>query len=141
MLFASLPTLPAQTRASIHHNISQILQLHQDLLDELHLAVPHADFTQTANEESYPVTKAKHIRFHSADMIPGRLVEHKATCRVRHSLEIGRSPDRRPRAVVTDTKTVGQVAKIFNKYVCSMGKLVSGSAEAHTVADETILCL
>jgi hypothetical protein len=93
------------------------LQLHEDLLDELHQAVPQADFTKSAHQETYPVTKAKHIRFHSADIIPSRLAEHKATRRLRHSLEIGRSPDRRPRGLVTDTETVGAIAKIFNNHM------------------------
>jgi hypothetical protein len=117
MILTALPTLSGHTKSSIQQNISQILQLHEELLDELHQAVPQADFTLSAQQETYPVTKAKHIRFHSADIIPGRFAEHKVTRRLRHSLEIGRSPDRRPRGLVTDTKTAGDVAKIFNKHV------------------------
>ncbi|KAL1795367.1 hypothetical protein ACET3X_007183 [Alternaria dauci] len=117
MILTALPTLSGQTRSSIQHNISQILQLHEDLLAELHQVVPQADFTRSAYQETYPVTKAKHIRFHSADIVPGRLAEHLTTRRLRHSLEIGRSPDRRPRGLVTDTKTAGNVAKIFNKHM------------------------
>jgi len=117
MILTTLPTLSSHTKSSIQQNISQILQLHEDLLNELHQAVPKADFTKSAHHEAYPVTKAKHIRFHSADIIPGRLAEHKVTRRLRHSLEIGRSPDRRPRGLVTDTKTVGAIAKIFNKHM------------------------
>ncbi|CAO2657836.1 Nn.00g070960.m01.CDS01 [Neocucurbitaria sp. VM-36] len=117
MILTALPTLPGQTRSSIQQNISQILQLHEDLLTELQQVVPQADFTRSAHQETYPVTKAKHIRFHSADIIPGRFAEHKAARRLRHSLEISRSPDCRPRGLVTDTKTVGNIAKIFNKHM------------------------
>ncbi|KAL5117253.1 hypothetical protein ACEQ8H_004812 [Pleosporales sp. CAS-2024a] len=117
MILTALPNLPGQTKSSIQQNVSQILQLHEDLLDELHNVVPQADFTRSAQHETYPVTKAKHIRFHSADIIPGRFSEHKAARRLRHSLEIGRSPDRRPRGLVTDTKTVGSIASIFNKHM------------------------
>jgi hypothetical protein len=118
MILPSIPGLANQTRASIQLNISQILQLHQDLLEDLQHVVPHSDFTQSVEQqETYPVTKAKHIRFHSADMMPGRLAEHKVTRRVRHSLEIGNSPDRRPRALLTDTKTAKEIAKVFNKHV------------------------
>lgn len=115
MILTSIPTLPSQTRVSIQQNISQILQLHEDLLAELHRAVPQAEYTQSAQQEIYPVTKAKHIRFHSADI--GRFAEHKITRQFRHSLEIVRSPDRRPRGLVTNTKTVGEIARIFNKHV------------------------
>ncbi|KAF2024193.1 hypothetical protein EK21DRAFT_79214 [Setomelanomma holmii] len=116
MILTALPTISGHTKSSIQQNISQILQLHEDLLAELHHTVPQADFTKSAHHETYPVTKAKHIRFHSADIMPGR-GEHKVTRRLRHSLEIGRSPDRRPRGLVTDTQTVGNVAKIFNKHM------------------------
>jgi hypothetical protein len=117
MILTALPTLSGQTRSSIQQNISQILQLHEDLLAELHLVVPQADFTKSAYQEMYPVTKAKHIRFHSADIVPGRFAEHKTARRLRHSLEIGRSPDRRPRGLVTDTQTAGNIAKVFNKHM------------------------
>lgn len=117
MILATLPAISGHTKSSIQHNISQILQLHEDLLADLHQVVPQADFTKSAHHETYPLTKAKHIRFHSADMIPVRFAEHKVTRRLRHSLEIGRSPDRRPRGLVTDTKTAGDIAKVFNKHV------------------------
>ena len=116
-ILTTLPTLSSHTKSSIQQNISQILQLHEELLADLHRAVPQADFTKSAHHETYPVTKAKHIRFHSADIIPGRFVEHMTARRLRHSLEIGRSPDRRPRGLVTDTETVGAIAKIFNKHM------------------------
>lgn len=115
MILTSIPTIPSQTRVSIQQNISQILQLHEDLLSELHRAVPQAEFTQSAQQEIYPVTKAKHIRFRSTDI--GRFPEHKITRQLRHSLEIGRSPDRHPRGLITNTKTVGEIARIFNKHV------------------------
>ncbi|KAH7391004.1 hypothetical protein DE146DRAFT_618630 [Phaeosphaeria sp. MPI-PUGE-AT-0046c] len=117
MILTALPTLAGQTKSSIQQNISQILQLHEDLLAELHQAVPQADFTNSAHHDTYPVTKAKHIRFHSADIIPGRLAEHKATRKLRHSLEIGRWPDRRPRCLAIDTTTIGNIASIFNKHM------------------------
>jgi len=117
MILTTLPNLPGQTKSSIQQNISQILQLHENLLAELHHVVPQADYTRSATQENYPVTRAKHIRFHSADIMPGRFAEHKVARRLRHSLEIGRSPDRRPRGLVADTKTVEEVARIFNTHM------------------------
>lgn len=117
MILTGIPALPAQTRASIQQNISQILQLHEDLLTELHQVVPQADYTHITQQDAFLVTKAKHIRFNSADLMPGRIAEHKITRRIRHSLEIGRSPDRRAQGLITDTKTVGDIARIFNKHV------------------------
>ncbi|EUC34560.1 hypothetical protein COCCADRAFT_4088 [Bipolaris zeicola 26-R-13] len=117
MILTALPTLPGHTKSSIQQNLFQILQLHEDLLAELHQVVPHADFTKSANQEALPATKAKHIRFNSADVTPGRLAEHRVTRRLRHSLEIGRSPECRSRGLATDTETAGNIAKIFNKHM------------------------
>lgn len=117
MILTSVPTLSTHTRASIQHNIHQILQLHQDLLTDLQHAIPDADFTQSVQQETYPVTKAKHVRFHSADLMPGRFAEYKVTRGLRHSLDIGRSPDHRPRTLATDAKTAGNIAKVFNKHM------------------------
>jgi len=137
MILTGVPALPAQTRASIQQNISQILQLHEDLLAELHQTVPQAEFTQSAHQETYPVTKAKHIRFHSADLMPGRFVEHKIARRLRHSLDIGRSPERRSHGLVTDTRTIGDIARIFNKHV---GRLCRASSFSLSVnVDEAFL--
>ncbi|KAF2735714.1 hypothetical protein EJ04DRAFT_599438 [Polyplosphaeria fusca] len=116
-ILASVPALPTQTKASIQQNITQILQLHQDLLAELHQTVPSADFNFNAQQETYPITRAKHIRFHSADMRHGRLADHHLARKFRHSLEFGRSPDQRPRALAADTRTMGYIAKVFNKHM------------------------
>ncbi|KAF1926281.1 Rho guanyl nucleotide exchange factor [Didymella exigua CBS 183.55] len=141
MILTALPALPGQTKSSIQQNIAQILQLHEDLLAELQQAVPQADFTKSAQQEAYPVTKAKHIRFHSADIIPGRLGEHRATRRLRHSLEIGRSPDRRPRGLVTDTTTVGNIAKIFNRHMKRFFTYEEYGAHWTTMSsDLTLMC-
>ncbi|KAI8933545.1 hypothetical protein NX059_009282 [Plenodomus lindquistii] len=141
MILTALPNLPGQTRSSIQQNISQILQLHENLLAELHQVVPEADFTSSAHQDSYPATKAKHIRFHSADIIPGRFAEHKATRKLRHSLEIGRSPDRRPRGLVTDTKTVEGVAKIFNRHMKRFFTYEEYGAHWTTMSqDLTLMC-
>ena len=117
MILTALPTISGQTKLSIQQNLYQILQLHEDLLAELHHVVPHADFTKSSDQEVCPETKAKHIRFHSADVTPGRLTEHKATRKLRHSLDIGRTLDRRPRGLATDTETAGNIAKVFNNHV------------------------
>ncbi|PVH97651.1 Rho guanyl nucleotide exchange factor [Periconia macrospinosa] len=118
IILTSVPTLPAHTRTSIQQNISQILQLHEDLLAELQQVIPQADSTQSAQQETFPTTRAKHIRFHSADLMPGRLHDHKISRRLRHSLDgISRSSDVRLPGMASDTKTVGDIARIFNKHM------------------------
>ncbi|KAJ4345126.1 hypothetical protein N0V95_005898 [Ascochyta clinopodiicola] len=55
MILTALPALPGHTKLSIKQNITQILQLHEDLLEEFQQAVPQADFTKT--QTSYQVAR------------------------------------------------------------------------------------
>ncbi|KAF2273398.1 uncharacterized protein EI97DRAFT_436053 [Westerdykella ornata] len=117
-LVSTIPAISSRARTCIQHNINQILQLHQDLLRELHRVVPHADFTQSVvQRETYPAARPKHIRFHSVDLIPVKLAEPNATQRLRHSLELGRPPDKRSQALILDTQTAGNIAKVFNAHM------------------------
>ncbi|KAF2751542.1 hypothetical protein M011DRAFT_523497 [Sporormia fimetaria CBS 119925] len=117
-ILSTVSAISSQTRASIQQNICQILQLHEELLADLHNVIPQADFTQSvAHQEAYAASRAKHTRFHSADLMPGRVAEYKVARRLRHSLEIGRSPERRANSLVTDTYTAGNIAKVFNKHM------------------------
>lgn len=45
-ILASLPTQVPGLRSSINQNMTEIVELHEELLGELHRAVPHSEFTQ-----------------------------------------------------------------------------------------------
>jgi hypothetical protein len=45
-LLASIPTLSLNLRASINRNLNDIAELHEELLGDLHRAVPHSEYTQ-----------------------------------------------------------------------------------------------
>lgn len=45
-ILAALPTLPATLRCSINHNLTEILQLHEEILGEMHRVVPLSEYTQ-----------------------------------------------------------------------------------------------
>ncbi|KAF4993745.1 hypothetical protein FGRMN_6272 [Fusarium graminum] len=72
-MLAALPTLPERLRSSINHNLDQILQLHEEILGELHRAVPYSEYSQ----EDYPVLSSKPAirkigtcRLSSLDILP-----------------------------------------------------------------------
>ncbi|KAL2885913.1 RhoGEF domain-containing protein [Ceratocystis lukuohia] len=44
-IFAGLPTLPDALRASINHNLTAIVELHEEILRELYRVVPHLEYS------------------------------------------------------------------------------------------------
>lgn len=70
---ASIPSLSLSLRASISRTLNEIVELHEELLGELHLAVPHSEYTQINLPET-PAPTAKHdrghTRWHSLDAVP-----------------------------------------------------------------------
>ncbi|KAF5659693.1 hypothetical protein FHETE_9290 [Fusarium heterosporum] len=72
-MLAALPTLPERLRSSINHNLDQILQLHEEILGELHRAVPYSEYSQA----DYPavsfkpaIHKVGNCRLSSLDILP-----------------------------------------------------------------------
>ncbi|KAK2072887.1 hypothetical protein P8C59_007214 [Phyllachora maydis] len=58
-ILASLPTLPAGLRSSINRNLTDIVELHDEILGELHRVVPYSEYTQV----DFP-SKALSSNFH-----------------------------------------------------------------------------
>ncbi|KAI1007815.1 hypothetical protein K3495_g425 [Podosphaera aphanis] len=70
-LLASIPSLSLNLRASINRNLNEILELHEELLGELHQAVPHSEYTQiNCIVPSFRTSSGGHQRWHSLDAVP-----------------------------------------------------------------------
>ncbi|KAI1447892.1 Dbl homology domain-containing protein [Annulohypoxylon stygium] len=71
-ILASLPTPQWGLRSSINRNLTDIVELHEEILGELHRVVPNSEYTQP---ECIPVTPnpppfKKHHRWRSLDSVP-----------------------------------------------------------------------
>ncbi|CCU76289.1 hypothetical protein BGHDH14_bgh03224 [Blumeria hordei DH14] len=70
-LLASMPRLSSNFRASINRNLNEILELHEEILGELHRVVPHSEYTQTSLPRSPTrVSPGGHQRWRSIDAVP-----------------------------------------------------------------------
>ena len=70
-LLASIPTLSLNLRASINRNLNDIVELHEDLLGDLHRAVPHSEYTQASCAVPIqPPLANGHHRWRSLDAVP-----------------------------------------------------------------------
>ena len=68
---ASIPTLSLNLRTSINRNLNEIVELHEELLGELHRAVPHSEYTQlNCVDASSSPTSNGHQRWRSLDAVP-----------------------------------------------------------------------
>ncbi len=73
-ILASLPTLQAGLRSSINRNLTEIVELHEELLGELHRAVPDSEYTQIELTKPFAETSNSHPHHHqrwrSLDAVP-----------------------------------------------------------------------
>lgn len=68
-LLASIPTLSWNLRASINRNLNDIVELHEELLGDLHRVVPHSEYTQMSGTVQTPAAN-RHHRWRSLDAVP-----------------------------------------------------------------------
>ncbi|KAL2134898.1 hypothetical protein VTI74DRAFT_10533 [Chaetomium olivicolor] len=72
-ILASLPTTPAGLRSSVNRNLTDIVELHEEILGELHRAVPHSEYTQLDSDIQRPKPNRPargHHRWRSLDAVP-----------------------------------------------------------------------
>ncbi|KAI1134562.1 Dbl homology domain-containing protein [Hypoxylon sp. FL0543] len=102
-ILASLPSPHMGLRSSINRNLTDIVELHEEILGELHRVVPNSEYTQP---ERIPVTPnppaaKKHHRWRSLDSVP----EHKG----------GASWLQHIPGVIAEPSVAAEVAHIFGK--------------------------
>jgi hypothetical protein len=127
---AALPTLPSGLRSSINQNLSEIVELHEELLGELHHAVPHSEYSQLEVPTFEPGVPPGHghRRWRSLDAVP----EDNGTTPWLHSTP----------AMVAEPQVGADVAKIFVKKVrCHSPKKTKKVVAAHGSLDAKILHL
>ncbi|KAF5673970.1 hypothetical protein FCIRC_7901 [Fusarium circinatum] len=104
-LLAALPTLPERLRSSINHNLDQILQLHEEILGELHRVVPDSEYSQAdhliVSSSKSNNLKTGHRRWSSLDMVSGE----------QGSLQL---LEKEP-GVLSEPQVAADAAKIFSK--------------------------
>ena len=57
-------------RSSINRNLADIVELHEEMLGELHRAVPHSEYTQLDITPSEKRAAPGHHRWRSLDAVP-----------------------------------------------------------------------
>lgn len=68
-ILVSLPTMTQGLRSSINQNLADVVDLHEELLGDLHRAVPHSEYTQTDLVPG-PKNGSAHRRIRSLNMVP-----------------------------------------------------------------------
>jgi hypothetical protein len=106
-ILASLPSLQHGLRSSINQNLTDIIELHEEILGELHRVVPNSEYTQPDHivMQPSPLPSQGHHRWHSLDSVP----EDKG----------GRSWLQSVPSVIAEPNVAAEVAQIFGKKVTS----------------------
>jgi hypothetical protein len=100
---SSIPTLSLNLRASINRNLNQIVELHEELLGDLHRVVPNSEYTQLEVDATEAPLLKGHNRWRSLDAVP----EHAG----------GPSWLQKIPGMTTEPKVAAEVAKVFGKKV------------------------
>ncbi|KAG8675384.1 hypothetical protein FPOAC1_001362 [Fusarium poae] len=103
-MLAALPTLPERLRSSINHNLDRILQLHEEILGELHRVVPDSEYSQDDHVIApFKIISSKtgHHRWGSLDVLP----EDQVSLR-----RLEKEP-----GMFSEPQVAEEVAKIFSK--------------------------
>jgi hypothetical protein len=122
------PTSPfagIQTRASARSNITNMLQLHTELLEDLHRVIPFSEHDQAITEISTPKRKPYHVRWHSEDSIPVRrppLATSHTGWSNRYSLDSHKTPSQDPLSLTCTPITAADVGRIFLKNVSILAR-------------------
>ena len=92
-------------RSSINRNLTEIVELHEELLGDLHRAVPNSEYTQMELPAALTRSATQgHRRMRSLDAVPEN----------RDGMSwLGNVP-----GIVADPQDAAEVAKVFGKKVC-----------------------
>lgn len=103
-ILASIPTLPAGLRSSINRNLTEIVELHEEILGDLHRVIPDSEYTQP-DVSLPPSTSAMrgHRRWQSLDAVP----EDKNNASLIQEVP----------GVASEAQIAGDVAKVFSRKV------------------------
>lgn len=103
-MLASIPSLSPNLRASIKRNLNEIVELHDELLGNLHKAVPHSEYTlSTCDEPPLPPHSTRHHRWRSLDAVPDQ--------------GTGAAWLQKVPGMTAEPKVAAEVAKVFGKKV------------------------
>ncbi|RDA88021.1 hypothetical protein CP532_3402, partial [Ophiocordyceps camponoti-leonardi (nom. inval.)] len=104
-ILASLPAMCMGLRSSINKNLADIVELHEEILGELHRAVPHSEYTQPPG--SYNV----------ASLAVAETPGHRRWASVDGGLERRRRVSwlQKTPGMLADPQVVAEVSKIFAK--------------------------
>jgi hypothetical protein len=116
-VLATMPTMTLQRRKNIQKSVTQIVQLHEELLAELHKVVPNSEATQDDAMPRPQKRKSNHMRWHSAESAPLRPTLRAIGHRFRHSIDASRPAILQVGGVIVNTSIVLNVAKVFDRFV------------------------
>lgn len=101
-MLAALPSLSEQLRSSTNRNLHHILQLHDEILGDLHRVVPYSEYSQF----DHPAfNRSGHSQSQGQNTLPKCSVNLRA---------LQNAP-----GMLTDPQVAAEVAKVFSKKVRS----------------------
>jgi hypothetical protein len=134
-----MPTMTLQRRKNIQKSVTQIVQLHEELLAELHKVVPNSETDQDEAMPRPQKRKPTHMRWHSAESAPLRPNLKAISHRLRHSIDASRPAILQVGGVIVNTSIVLNVARIFDRFVS--WRIFNTTLSLTVSTDDEVPCL
>lgn len=125
-MLASIQSLSPNLRASIKRNLNEIIELHDELLGDLHKAVPHSEYTQsTCGEQTLSPQSNRHHRWRSLDAVPDQTA--------------GAAWLQKIPGMTAEPKIAADVAKVFGKKARTISSFAASIQADRVDIDEPFL--
>lgn len=107
----------AGLRSSINRILADIIELHEDILGELHRAVPHSEYTQIEYDLCHRMTTKRRPSLSTGlKRRKGAGGTSKPLVHLNHLRDIP--------GMIAEPQVAAEVARIFNKKVCDCIKII-----------------
>ena len=122
-LLDSVPALSCQTRNSIHRNVIEILALHEELLGELHRAIPQSEINQDQTLWRPPAQSRRRSQINQPSSSRGTKGRGNARRKVRRSNDADGTNAAASIELIAEPAVAGEVAQVFTRLVSTISAL------------------
>lgn len=116
-LLASVCALSPHAKSLVRDNLSRLLEMHENILGELHAAIPHSEYSHGHAKETPAVHYRGHVRWRSADSGITKIRDSRLGRRLRHSVDLAQPPKQNAPGTTTEPRVAARVAEVFERWV------------------------
>lgn len=117
-MLSSGSVLPVDTRRILHRIVTDLIQLHEGLVEELRFALENSQ----QHTPEYPMRSQRHMRWRSLDAVREATAANMPRAVIRSSIEKVHMATGTASQAMRSVELAGEVARIFDRKVSSRSR-------------------